>query len=115
LAKGLLERYDWWQFEPHPEWVEPCGSPEHLERPFAAGIAGTVRVIYFYGPNFSWDVPFFVHNFELDIPYQAFFWDPRTGQPHPLGKVTPSADGVWPIPIQPEFTDWVLVIEKQEK
>ncbi len=26
LGKELLMRYDWWRFEPHPEWVEPHWS-----------------------------------------------------------------------------------------
>jgi hypothetical protein len=25
LAKTILEDYRWWEFEPHPEWIDPCG------------------------------------------------------------------------------------------
>lgn len=25
LAKELLENYRWWEFEPHPEWIDPAG------------------------------------------------------------------------------------------
>ena len=38
LGKKLLEKYPWWRFEPHPEWVQ--------EGCFAAGIPGQVRFIY---------------------------------------------------------------------
>jgi hypothetical protein len=110
LAKRLLERYPWYKFESHPEWVDPCGSPEHLEWPFAAGIPGQVRVIYFYGPNFAWEQPFHVQHLEAGKRYTAAFWDPRTGEEYPIGEFQPDADGCWPIPPQPEFNDWVLII-----
>ena len=35
LAKRLLERYRWWEFEPHPDWVDPSGS---AERPGAGAL-----------------------------------------------------------------------------
>ena len=43
LAKRLLERYPWQQFQPHPEWVEPHQEPEKRMLPYAAGIPGQVR------------------------------------------------------------------------
>jgi hypothetical protein len=82
LAKKLLERYEWWRFEPHQEWVDPPGTPEHYERPFAAGIPGQLRFIYMYGPNFSatWKVV----QIEPEASYTAYYWDPRTGsEPSP--------------------------------
>jgi len=109
-AKRLLERYPWWRFEPHPEWVDPCGSPDHLEWPFAAGIPGEVRVIYMYGPNWS-DTRLTVKALTAGAPYTAFFWDPRTGAEHPLGTILAADDGTWAIPVQPEASDWVLVLE----
>ena len=46
IAKRLLERYPWQQFQPHPEWVEPHQEPEKRMLPYAAGIPGQVRLIY---------------------------------------------------------------------
>ena len=111
LARKFLERYDWQRFEPHPDWVDPCGSPENADRPFAAGIPGEVRVIYFYWPTFQAGV-YRVMAIEPGISYRAFFWDPRTGKEYDLGIVAPAPDGSWPIPLQPELKDWVLVFEK---
>ena len=113
LAKGLLQRYDWWRFEPHQDWVAPAGGPENVNAPFAAGIPGQVRIIYFYDPIFPWaaERPR-VTGLERDNEYAAFFWDPRTGQEHPLGGIKPDADGSWPIPMPPVFQDWVLVLER---
>jgi hypothetical protein len=111
LAKRLLERYPWQRFEPHPEWVDPRGTPEQIGRPFAAGIPGEVRVIYFYGPNFPWEGRFHVCGIEAESAYRAFFWDPRTGEEYPLGAVAPDSAGTWTIPMQPEMNDWVLVLD----
>jgi hypothetical protein len=109
LAKRMLERYEWWRFEPHQEWVNPPGTPEHYERPFAAGIPGRLRVIYMYGPNFA--ATWKVEHIEPGAAYTAYYWDPRTGASHPIGPVLPDAGGSWVIPREPELSDWVLVME----
>jgi hypothetical protein len=111
LAKRFLSRFEWWRFEPHQDWVEPAGSPEHFELPFAAGIPGELRVIYLYAPVFALDKK--VIKIEKDVTYQSYFWDPRTGQEFPLGIVQPDANGSWTIPMEPELFDWVLVLKKK--
>lgn len=112
-ARQLLERYPWWQFEPHQEWVEPSGSSENINAPFAAGIPEVVRVIYFYDPTFPWSSNrISVVAIEPAVQYRAFFWDPRTGDAHDLGSVESESDGSWQVPIQPTFDDWVLVLDR---
>lgn len=115
LAKGLLSRFKWWCFEPHPEWVEPAGSPENVDLPFAAGIPGEVRVIYFFAPTFAPPVPqYSVCKLEAQVQYRAYFWDPRSGREHDLGKIVPDGNGNWTIPVQPELKDWVVVLKRLE-
>jgi len=46
LGKGLLERFEWWRFEPHPEWIEPHWNKENYFQPYAAGIPGEVRSMF---------------------------------------------------------------------
>jgi hypothetical protein len=112
LAKGLLQRYAWWRFEPHQEWVKPAGGPQNLNAPFAAGIPGEVRVIYFYYPTYPKPAEQNqVLNIEPGIRYKAFFWRPRDGEEYDLGIIKPDASGTWEIPIQPTLEDWVVVIE----
>ena len=114
-ARKLLECYPWWRFEPHQEWVEPSGSPENVNALFAAGIPEMVRVIYFYDPTFPWSARRkAVVAIEPTIKYRAFFWDPRNGDAHDLGKVEPDARGSWQVPVQPTFDDWVLVLDATE-
>jgi len=109
LGKGLLMRYPWWRFEPHPEWVDPHWSKEHYERPYAAGIPGELRVI-FIPP--SWDPPK-VKSLEPGIAYHAFYFNPATGKQYESVEVTPDAGGTWLPPVSPTFADWILVVEKK--
>jgi hypothetical protein len=109
LAKRLLERYEWWRFEPHPEWIEPHWTPENYAAPYAAGIPGKVRMIYW---PCTWALPV-VHNLETGVAYRAFLFSPVDGSEHDLGTVGAGADGDWHLPLnrQPIYQDWLLVLE----
>jgi hypothetical protein len=111
MAARFLQRFEWWRFEPHQDWVSPAGSPEHIDLPFAAGIPGQVRLVYIYGPTFTPN-SLTVQKLEPGSAYTAFWWDPRSGVEHALGTAQPDAAGAWTIPMQPELTDWVLVLER---
>jgi len=110
LAKGLLERYEWWRFEPHPEWVEPHWSHEDYNRPYAAGIPGAVRVCFL--PWFTQRAT--VKHIERGTAYRAFLFNPVNGDELDLGPVTPNGEGDWPLPLSrlPIYQDWILVLEK---
>jgi hypothetical protein len=110
LAKRLLERYPWWRFEPHPEWVEPRWSEQDYQRPYAAGIPGEVRILYI--PTTS-ALPL-VKGIEPGASYRAFLWNPVDGQEQDLGPVAPDQDGSWRAPLRaaPIFQDWVMVLQR---
>jgi len=112
LGKRFLARYPWQRLEPRQDWVEPCASPQDYQRPFAAGIPGRLRIIYLPRPVFPWaGGGVFVTNLEPDVPYRAYFFDPKTGQELPLGQVQ-AAEGRWQVPLTPVMQDWVLVLER---
>ena len=113
LGKRLLERYPWWQFEPHQEWCSPRASAENYFLPYAAGIPGTVRVIYFpWGTGFMWHSQAFrIMQLEPHVRYRAYFYNPVTGDEHPCGPVTADHDGTWQISAPPAFQDWTLVLD----
>jgi hypothetical protein len=114
LARELLMRFRWYDFEPHQEWVEPAGSPGDIGAPFAAGIPGKIRIIYFYNPTFPWErVKPAVVAIENNVKYTAWFWDPGSGEEHKAGIVDPDDHGRWQIPLQPRFSDWVLVLDAE--
>ncbi|MBI4552585.1 MAG: DUF4038 domain-containing protein, partial [Candidatus Latescibacteria bacterium] len=110
LAKRLLERYPWWRFEPHPEWVEPHWSEQNYSAPYAAGIPGEVRVCFL-----PWFTPaVVVKRVELGTTYRAFLFNPVNAEELHLGVVIPDGNGDWPLPLSrlPIYQDWVLVLEK---
>jgi hypothetical protein len=112
LGKRLLQRWEWWRFQPHPEWVEPrAAAPDYL-RGHAAGIPGVVRVFYFARPLVPWSAPVYLHALEEDVTYRAFFWDPSHGREYPAGLVR--GPEPWRVPQPPIMRDWVLVLEKDE-
>ncbi|NLG26120.1 MAG: DUF4038 domain-containing protein, partial [Clostridiales bacterium] len=111
-AKKLLDRFRWWEFAPHPEWVDrPC-SGEALDGVFAAGIPGVVRVIYrpFFG-GFSFELP--IRGIERGVAYRAFHYNPITAEEFDLGAVQPDEAGDWVAPPVNAFQDWVTVLYAQ--
>ena len=107
IGRRLFERYEWWQFEAHPEWVEPHASPDDFRKPYAAGIPGKVRIIFLPA---SWSSAV-VKALEDGTSYRARHLNPRTGEQVELGEVQPDADGNWTPPPPLIIEDVVLVLE----
>ena len=103
IGRRLLEEYEWWRFEPHPEWVEKgC---------FCGGIPGEVRFVYRpKGKIYDWKGPV-VEGIEADVPYSAFYFDPVRGRRFALGPVV-APKGEFRAPRLPAPQDWVLVLER---
>ena len=112
LARQLLERFEWWRFEPHPEWVEGHATPDNPIRPFAAGIPGEARVLYL--PSGVWGAA--IKGLEAGVRYSAFLYSPVDGDEIDLGAVQADADNAWTPPLAraPIFQDWVVVLEREE-
>jgi len=128
LGKKLLERYEWWRFEPHQDWVNPAGTSltdahstwtnpltiwnnlnGNCMLPYAAGIANEVRVIYI---PFGATAPQ-VKKIETSVDYKAFYLNPADGTEYDLGAVAPIS-GNWQAPVLPTTSsDWILVLEKE--
>ncbi len=109
LAKKLLEHYEYWRFEPHPEWIEPHATEDSVKGPYAAGIPGNVRV--FYIPA-TWGAPT-VKGLDAGAQYHAFFFNVRDGDEVDLGVVAGDASGDWRVPTTPIGQDWALVVERR--
>ena len=117
IGKRLLERYEWWRFEPYPEWVEPHWTKENYFAPYAAGIPGKVRFIFF--PLSWWGIGT-IKCIEPEADYSACLFNPSTGEETQIGPVTPDANGDWELPlgnppwkVMPIYRDWVLVLSSR--
>jgi len=118
LAKKLLGRYEWWKFEPHPEWIEVKISEDDRKNyyyPYSVGIPKVARIIY---------LPLFYSNFkvkelERGVSYEAFLFNPVDGSKLDIGLVVPDKNGEWQLPelvegsgmCLPIYQDWILVLE----
>jgi hypothetical protein len=111
LGKALLEEYSWWEMDPHPEWVTPSEPEGEYMRPYAAGIPGRLRIVYFPQPLVHWQPRKQIVGLEQGVAYEALFFDPATGRRWEAGRVEPGPDGTWPIPTPPLMQDMVLVLE----
>lgn len=111
LGKRLLERYSWWRFKPHPEWIESHWHQDDYYLAYVAGVPGEVRVAYLSHRNFG---TFFPTNPELatgpslkvkglegGTDYRAFYVDPRSGDEQSLGEVSADQGGEWQPPASP--------------
>jgi hypothetical protein len=115
IGKRLLERYEWWRFEPHPEWVDPHWDEDNYFHAYAAGIPGQLRVIFWPSTFRSGRIK----HIEPDVSYRAFLFNPVDGSERDLGAVTPDEHGDWVLPVgngdwrvMPIYQDWVLVMER---
>ncbi len=115
LAKGLLERYPWWHFQPHPEWAtwkRPAGHKQ-FDVPYAAGIPDKVRVVFVPGPD-----PIVLHDLDPRVSYRLRHFDPRTGEMSEGGLLHADRKGDAECAHKskgensPGVGDWVVVLEK---
>ncbi|MFA6107164.1 MAG: DUF4038 domain-containing protein [Candidatus Latescibacterota bacterium] len=113
IAKRFLERYPWWRFECHPEWIEPHFTvDQNPSGHIAAGIPGQVRVIYFHQPIAPWSGLPIVKGLEAGSRYRVFWFDPKTGEERGLPEVS-GGQGEWQVPMPATMADWVLVLERR--
>jgi hypothetical protein len=110
LGARLLGRWRWWKFTSHPEWLNRHANEKEWRDPYAAGVPGEVRVVYFPRGLAPWR-PTAVQRLEAGVEYTAAFYDPITGTGTGLGTVKPDGAGTWPVPQPPVMRDWLLVLE----
>lgn len=113
ICKRFLERFPWWEFEPHPEWVEGAWTNENYFGAYAAGIPGKMRLIYWPSAFNAGEVK----GIERGISYRAVLSNPVTGDQIDLGTAEPDANGKWVLPlgnspwrVMPIYQDWVLAM-----
>jgi hypothetical protein len=105
VGKRLFQRYPWYRFQPHPDWVAAKGAD--LAGPQAVGIADGVRIIYSPNPD-----PVSATHLGSKAAYTANYFDPLTGAQTALGRIVADDAGTWTCPPPPTAKeDWVLILE----
>jgi len=114
LGKRLLQKYAWWEFQPHPEWSGELESASNWDRPQAAGIPGRVTVLYYHNAKAPWAPPDSGRLSGL-VPrgaYRAKWVDPESGLEYPIGRITADAEGRWLTPYSPIIGSILLILER---
>jgi hypothetical protein len=88
-------------------WGHSIGTQDGFLVPYAAGVPGTVRVVYMPRP-----LAVTIHRLEPDRPYVARAFDPVSGRKTELGPIHPDDRGDSTVsPPRDAQADWVLVLE----
>jgi hypothetical protein len=108
VGKRILEKFEWWRFEPHPEWLSSTQDKDDRALiAAAAGIPGEVRVFYFAKKTKQK-----LLKLEPGVRYTATFISPLDGKEYPLPQpLEADADGSCAAPRGPINQDWVLVLK----
>ena len=113
LGGQFMRRFPWWELRRHPEWVgDQPAEPSKENNPYGCitvGIPRKLRIVYM---PLCWTPPP-VRGIEPGVAYQAYYFDPCTGEEIDLGEVEADSEGSWTPPIPPECHDWLLVLEAE--
>ena len=111
-AKSLLEKYPWWHLEAHQERLIPQKNPLDYKNPKVAAIAKHLCIIYFPKSTYRWwNKPHYhLTNLEGKRVYEAFFWNPRTGEKDVIKIIKSNKSGRCKIPTLPSNEDWIFVL-----
>ena len=117
LAARFLARLPWWEFEPHPEWVEPHQGPGDRMGVYAAGIEGRIAVL-FVPLHALWKLAngtVTLGALQPGASYDVLYFDPISGAerlvPEPL---VADANGRATLPPPAEVRDWVLLVRRRD-
>ena len=111
IGKRILEKYEWWRFEPHPEWLSQIEEKDAQALvAAAAGIPGGIRVFYF-----AKKAKQRLLHLEPGRKYQAIFISPIDGREYPREHLLEGdGQGACDAPRGPINQDWVLVLRPQK-
>lgn len=113
LGRKILQQFDWQQFEPHPEWIDPAADDDDVQDAYAAGIGGKIRMFYFPRGVMPWGQDYTALELDAGTTYLAVYIDPLTGDHYPLAEPI-SGVRSWKLPHAPILQDWLLTLQVQE-
>ncbi len=105
--KNFYTALDWWRLTPRfndPAWSDFADPDDSL----LSSASNLTYVAYFFGSGNSTGT---LNGMAPGIPYDAAWFNPRTGIYTDLGGVIPTA-GQWTAPAKPDSEDWVLLVKQ---
>ena len=111
LGRKILEQYHWQDFRVYPTWTSTYDS-ENALTPYAAGIPGSIRLIYFPRGLAPWGVKNKVLELDTNKTYSITYIDPMTGKRYPKGTVNGISE--WTVEPAPILQDWLVEFKTLE-
>jgi hypothetical protein len=105
--KNFYTALDWWNLTPRfndPAWSSFPDPNESL----LSSESNLTYVVYFFGSASGTGT---LNGMASGIPYEASWFNPRTGVYTDFGGISPSA-GQWTVPATPDNNDWVLLVKQ---
>ena len=99
---------NWWNLTPRFDdaaWGV-FADPDHS---LLSSDGNTTYVVYFFGDGNATGT---IMGMAAGVPYEASWFNPRTGVTTGLGGLTPTAAGQWTVPVRPTSDDWVLLVKQ---
>jgi len=107
--KSFLAGMGWWELTPRFDswqWIIPWQLTRWLGARYSLASKGSdIYVAYFYNPSRVTGVLRGLGS----GPYQAAWFNPRTGESTPIGGVRPFL-GMYAVPCKPDREDWVFAL-----
>ncbi|HZG56950.1 DUF4038 domain-containing protein [Paenibacillus sp.] len=111
--RRILSELEWWDMEPHPEWLEPAAEQvDFLNKAYMAGVPGRFRLAFL--PNGKAFSGVELRELERGTVYRATLIDPVTGARTDWGQAEADENGNWSTGRLPVFQDWVLLLRRIE-
>jgi hypothetical protein len=108
-GKAWLEKFPWWRFEPHPEWIAwDAGAAQSVPvvPPYATGLADGPRLFYLLDPR-----PVVVRSLQPNKTFQVTHFDPVEGKELDGGKITADDKGEVHLPAPSHGHDDVILLQ----
>ena len=111
--KKLIEKLDWWNFRPHPEWLEKHCNYENLDNNFACGSDET-RFIFapFLGKTLIGAL--LMKKLEKNVDYYTYLYNPIDHELIDCGITNADERGECRTPMVTLIQDWVVVMSKKK-
>jgi hypothetical protein len=108
--RALYESVEWWRLEPQPDAVRVYGFSNFMMDPLVKADVGKTYVVYFCR-GLKADFHAYLRVTDAS-PYQASWFNPRTGETTALDGQFAGQDGEMLLPDRPDDSDWVLVLRR---
>jgi hypothetical protein len=107
VGKRIMERFEWWRLEPHPEWIEPiAGKDDTILYAAAAGIPDGPRLYYLVFKQ----KPYKTSGLVPGSVHEAVFVSSLDGKEWPAGRIKADKEGCATLPPGPIRQDWALFL-----